>query len=117
MYFQVVNKHLLPSNFRYCTQNQMMYQELSAKVDQVSYNTVVNMTKALYHNCNFKRAWDPRNIDEYEKCTKEISASNAKIQENFNSIKLFSINFQGIMVVTFLSVIFASARCGKVELF
>ena len=76
-----------------------MYQELSAKVDKVSHSIVVNITMVLYSYCKSKSAWDPWNFEEYQKCTKQISASNSKIHENFNNIELFSMKYQGMMAL------------------
>ena len=66
-----------------------MYQELSAKIDEVAYNTMVNLTMDLFPSCNASSAWDPNNTEEYQNCTKQISSSHSKIQENFENIELF----------------------------
>ena len=72
-----------------------MYQELSAKVDKVTYNAMVNMTMSLYPNYKDASAWDPANDDKYQKCTKQISVSNFKIQEFIGDIEFFSVNHGG----------------------
>ena len=54
--FALHDKHEIGKNytlyFRKCNHNQMMYQELSAKVDKASYNAAMNMTMILYPKCN-----------------------------------------------------------------
>ena len=72
-----------------------MYQELSTKVDKVSYNIVVNMMMASFSTCNDKSAWDPKNTENYQNCTKQISASRRHIQENFKNVEFFSMNYHG----------------------
>ena len=69
-----------------------MYQELSAKVDKVSYNVAMNMTMVLYIKCNNMYSWDPANVEKYKDCTRQISASNSEIKENIHNIELFFVN-------------------------
>ena len=76
-----------------------MYQKLSAKVDKVSYNAAKNMTMALYPTCKNEDAWDPVNVEMYNKCTDEISRSSSVIQESIGNIELYSANRNGEMLV------------------
>ena len=76
-----------------------MYQELSAKVDKVSYNAAVNMTMSLYSLCNNISAWDPANVKQYQECTAQISRSSPAIRDSFNDIELFSLNRNGEMSI------------------
>ena len=69
-----------------------MYQELSAKVDKVSYNAAVNMTMLLFPLCNNISAWDTANVKQYQDCTSQISRSSSVIQENIDAIEIFSVN-------------------------
>ena len=69
-----------------------MYQELSAKVDKVSYNAAVNMTMSFYPLCANISAWDTANVNQYQECTAQISNSSSLIQENIDDIEIFSVN-------------------------
>ena len=65
-----------------------MYQDLSSKVDKVTYIAAMNMTKDLYQNCKDVSAWDPVNVEKYQKCTNEISGSSYVIQESMRNIQI-----------------------------
>ena len=69
-----------------------MYQELSAKVDKVSYNAAMNALMSLYSKCKSSHAWDPDNIIKYQECTNQISSSHSLIKENIHTFKLFYVN-------------------------
>ena len=69
-----------------------MFQELSAKVDKVAYNAMMNMTITSYASCKNTNAWNPVNIENYRKCTNEISDSNIYIKRNMDNIKSFILN-------------------------
>ena len=43
---------------------------------------MVNMTMSLYPNCKDASAWDPADVEKFQKCTTQISRSNFKIREN-----------------------------------
>ena len=93
-----------------------MYQELSTKVDKVSYNIVVNMMMALFSTCNDKSAWDPKNTEKYQNCTKQISASRRHIQKNFKNVEFFSMNYHGTIhteVEKILEEIDLNPKAGK----
>ena len=70
----------------------MLFQELSANVDKVSYNAALNMTMAIYPLCRQISAWDPANIIQYHDCTTQISNSSSVIRENMEHIERFSVN-------------------------
>ena len=89
-----------------------MYQELSTKVDKVSYNIVVNMMMASFSTCNDKSAWDPKNTEKYQNCTKHISASRRHIQENFKNVEFFSMNYHGT-IHTEVEKILEETKAGK----
>ena len=67
-----------------------MFQELSKKVDKLSYNAAVTLTMKLYLACADNDAWNSTNGEKFQSCTNEISRSNYLIQKNFNEIKFFS---------------------------
>ena len=69
-----------------------MYQELSAKVDKVTYVAAMNMTMDLYANCKDLSAWDPVNVEKYQKCTNQISGSSSVIQESMSNIEIFTVS-------------------------
>ena len=69
-----------------------MYQELSAKVDKVTYIAAMNMTMDLYQNCKDTSAWDPVNVEKYQKCTKQISGSSSIIQKSNSNIEIFAVS-------------------------
>ena len=74
-----------------------MYQELSAKIDNIAYNTAVNITMSLFPNCKELSAWDPANGEKYQKCTNQIGRSNSKIQESTRNVEFFIVNRTEIM--------------------
>ena len=76
-----------------------MYQELSAKVDKVSYNAAVNMTMSLFPLCNNISAWDTANVKQYQECTAQISRSSSVIRESIDDIEIFSVNRNGNMSI------------------
>ena len=86
------------SNSRECSHIQMLFQELSANVDKVSYNAALNMTMALYPLCRQISAWDPANIIQYHDCTTQISNSRSVIQENMEHIERFSVNHKNMSI-------------------
>ena len=67
-----------------------MFQELSKKVDKLSYNKAVTLTMKLYSACADNDAWNSTNGERFQNCNKEISRSNYLIQKNFHEIKFFS---------------------------
>ena len=69
-----------------------MYQDLSAKVDKVTYIAAMNMTMDLYQNCKDTSAWDPVNLEKYQKCTNQISKSSSFIHESMSNIEIFTIS-------------------------
>jgi len=69
-----------------------MYQELSAKVDKVTYIGAMNMTKDLYPNCKDSDAWNPVNVEKYLSCTNQISGSSFAIQESMSNIEIFTVS-------------------------
>ena len=83
---EIGKKYIL--DFRNCNRNQMMYQELSAKVDKASYNAAVNMSMTLYPKCNNIYSWDPLNVEKHKECTGQISASNPEIIGNLSLIHI-----------------------------
>ena len=69
-----------------------MYQKLAEKVDNLAYNTALDMAKTLYKKCNEKIAWDPVNVQNYIECTWNISQSSQKIQDSMANIQKFTAN-------------------------
>ena len=84
--------HFMLIYFRGCNDYQVMYQELSAKVDKVAYNAAKSMMMRLYSLCNNADAWNPVNFENYTECTNEISNSSYKIQGNMDNIESFILN-------------------------
>ena len=94
-----------------------MYQQLSAKVERVSYNAAKKKTMALYKSCNDKSAWDFEKVEKYQKCTDQISKSNHRIQENIDYIKIFSVNNNDEMSIhNNLGRILGDQRLGRVSI-
>ena len=94
-----------------------MYQQLSAKVERVSYNAAKKKTMALYKSCNDKSAWDIEKVEKYQKCTDQISKSNHRIQENIDYIKMFSVNNNDdISIHNNLGRILGDQRLGRVSI-
>ena len=84
--------HFMLIYFRGCNNYQVMYQELSAKVDKVAYNAAKSMMMRLHSLCNNADAWNPVNFENYTECTNEISNSSYKIQGNMDNIESFILN-------------------------
>ena len=76
-----------------------MYQELSAKVDKVSYNAAMKVLMSLYPKCKNIHAWDQDNIKKYQECTNQISSSNSLIKDNIHNLELFYVNRQKEMSI------------------
>ena len=77
--------------FRSCTDYQIMYQELSAKVDDVSLKRATNVLRKIY-SCI--ETYDFSNINEhaynYNLCTEKITVSNNKIHKILTEIEIFA---------------------------
>ena len=75
-----------------CSQIQIMYQELSKKVDKISYKAAMDLTITHYDECKSTEAWDPANVSVYQRCTNEISKSSSKIHVNLNKIEIYCMH-------------------------
>ena len=75
-----------------CSQIQIMYQELSMKVDKISYKAAMDLTITHYDECKSTGAWDPANVSVYQRCTNEISKSSSKIHVNLNKIEIYCMH-------------------------
>ena len=67
--------HSITIYFRECNSNQVMYQELSAKVDKVAYNAAM---KKKLHECNFSHViltFDSVNIITFQKHMEKVDSS------------------------------------------
>ena len=62
-----------------CSPIQTMYQELSKKVDKISYNAAVDLMMIHHDECKDSRAWDSANVNLFETCTNAISKSSSKV--------------------------------------
>ena len=82
---------------RNCDYNQDIFNELSTKVDEVTYNAGVNIIMSLYENCNDSKAWNSANVERYQRCTNQISKSNSVIERSMSHIESFSVNFSANM--------------------
>ena len=78
--------------FRQCNDDQLSFQEFSAKVSKISYKAMVVKMKELFPKCKSSAAWRNENDKLYEECTLSISSSNSKIQENIAKIEIFSVH-------------------------
>ena len=76
-----------------------MFQKLSAKVDNTSYQAAVNLAKASHPFCDNILAWEPSYVKEFKDCTNQIIGSNNKLQENRKFIKYYSMNHTGTMSI------------------
>ena len=95
MYMQWIWKTKLrvKLNFsRNCDDNQNIFNELSTKVDKVTYNAGVNIIMSLYENCNNSKAWNSANVERYQRCTNQISKSNPVIERSMSHIESFAVN-------------------------
>ena len=77
---------------RNCDDNQNIFNELSTKVDKVTYNAGVNIIMSLYENCNNSKAWNSANVERYQRCTNQISKSNPVIERSMSHIESFAVN-------------------------
>ena len=84
---------------RGCDHYQRMFQKLSAKVDNTSYQAAVNLAKASYPFCDNILAWEPSYVKEFKNCTNQIVGSNNKIQGNNKFIEYYSMNHTGTMTI------------------
>ena len=64
-----------------------MYQNLSSKVMNIAFEKMEPVTKTFVSSCGSDQAWtDPRS-SLYNKCTRDISATNGWILGNWKNIE------------------------------
>ena len=83
-----------------CTPFQTMYQELSKKVDKISYNAAVDLMMIHHDECKDSRAWDSANVNLFEICTNAISKSSSKIYANMDKVKVYCMKFLLLYIFT-----------------
>ena len=77
------------SFFRKCNRNQIIFQELSAKVDEVTYKSAVDKTREIFAACNNDFAWNSSQDDMYIYCTDRIMESITKDKSKIQSIQSY----------------------------
>ena len=77
---------------RNCTDDQLIFRELSTKVLKTSTEAAISLTKTLYTNCNSEESWENSNSFQYQECTNQISQSNARIFGSKMAIEIYASN-------------------------
>ena len=78
--------------FSECTDVQLLYQDLSAKVMDVAYERTKEIAMKTYPGCKSKKAWTDPCSYQFQQCTQEIRGSNEKVHIPLQTIENLAAN-------------------------